>query len=120
MREKQWRSKPYAKPLRKAMTRAEIVLWSRLKGRQLNGHKFRRQHPIDDYVTDFACIDAKLVIEVDGSIHQSEDAIERDGLRTQTLRALGWTVIRFTNEDVLHRTDEVLNDISLRLPPPSR
>lgn len=120
MREQQWRSKPHTKPLRQNMTKAEIVLWSKLKSRQLNGHKFRRQHPIDDYVTDFACINAKLVIEIDGSIHQSDDAIERDGMRTETLRALGWVVIRFSNEDVLHRTNKVLHDISLRLPPPSR
>lgn len=119
MREREWRSRPNARPLRRSMTKAEIALWSRLKARQLNGSKFRRQHPIDDYVADFACIPAKLLIEVDGSVHDGPSAEERDAERTRTLMSFGWTILRFSNEAVLHRTDQVLNEIALRLPPPT-
>jgi len=119
MREREWRSKPYARSLRKAMTRAEIALWARLKGRQLQGYKFRRQHPVDDYVADFACIELKLIVELDGSAHDASDRLERDAARTRNFMALGWTVLRFSNEAVLYRTDEVLNHIASRLPPPS-
>lgn len=119
MRERQWRSAPNSRPLRQSMTKAETALWSRLKSRQLNGHKFRRQHPIDAYVADFACISAKLLIEVDGSVHDSADAKAYDAARTDTLRSFGWTILRFSNEAVLYRTDEVLNSIASRLPPPT-
>ncbi|MEQ9316062.1 MAG: DUF559 domain-containing protein [Henriciella sp.] len=119
MREREWRSSPNSRPLRKSMTKAEIALWSRLKAQQLNGHKFRRQHPIDDYVADFACIPAKLLIEVDGSAHDGPVAEQADADRTRKLVSLGWNILRFSNEAVLHRTDQVLNDIALRLPPPT-
>ena len=119
MREREWRSKPHARPLRNAMTRAEMALWARLKGRQLGGHKFRRQHPIDDYVADFACIDAHLIVEVDGSVHDGNEAQATDAMRTRNLLALGWKILRFNNDAVLYRTDEVLNDIASRLPPPT-
>ena len=120
MREREWRSTPNARPLRKSMTRAEIALWSRLKARQLNGFKFRRQHPIDDYIAHFACISSKLIIEVDGSAHSGADAEERDADRTLRLQSLGWQILRFSNEAVLHRTEEVLNNIASRLPPPTQ
>ncbi|MEO0881819.1 MAG: DUF559 domain-containing protein [Pseudomonadota bacterium] len=119
MREREWCSKPHAKHLRQTMTKAEIALWSRLKSKQLNGYKFRRQHPVDNYVADFACISAKLIIEVDGSIHERALQQEKDAKRDRTLSALGWKILRFSNEAVLYRTDEVLNDIALRLPPPT-
>ncbi|MEM1037365.1 MAG: endonuclease domain-containing protein [Pseudomonadota bacterium] len=120
MREREWRSKPHARPLRRTMTKAEIALWSRLKSRQMNGYKFRRQHPIDDYIADFACIKAKLVIELDGNAHHSAEAAERDAAKTLTLNSLGWSILRFSNEETLYQTDNVLNEISRRLPPPSR
>ena len=119
MREREWRSSPHTGTLRKSMTKAEIALWSRLKARQLNGHKFRRQHPIDDYVADFACIPAKLLIEVDGSAHEGSAAEQADAARSRKLVSLGWQILRFSNEAVLYRTDQVLNDIALRLPPPT-
>lgn len=119
MREQEWRSKPYAKPLRRSLTRAETALWARLKGQKLCGQKFRRQHPIDDFIADFACIPARLVIEVDGSVHDRSEAEDRDAARTLALTALGWRVLRFSNDDVLYRTEEVLNAIALRLPPPT-
>lgn len=119
MREREWRSSPYAKPLRRSLTRAETILWARLKGQKLCGQKFRRQHPIDDFIADFACIPARLVIELDGSAHGSADAVERDANRTRRLMELGWHVLRFSNDDLLNRTDEVLEAIALRLPPPT-
>ena len=119
MREQEWRSAPHAKPLRRTLTRAETILWARLKGQKLCGQKFRRQHPIDDFIADFACVPARLVIELDGSAHGSADALERDARRTQRLMELGWRVLRFSNDDLLNRTDEVLEAIALRLPPPT-
>jgi very-short-patch-repair endonuclease len=119
MREQEWRSSPHAKPLRRRLTRAETIMWARLKGQKLSGQKFRRQHPIDDFIADFACVPARLIIEIDGSVHDSADAAERDASRTHKLMELGWRVLRFSNDDVLNRTDEVLNAIALRLPPPT-
>lgn len=95
-------------------------MWARLNGKKLSGQKFRRQHPIDDFIADFACITARLVIEIDGAVHDGADAAERDARRTLRLMELGWRVLRFSNDDVLHRTDEVLNAIALRLPPSDR
>jgi very-short-patch-repair endonuclease len=88
-----------ARELRQQSTDAEWKLWAIVRNRQLGGYKFRRQVPIDRYFADFACRDAKLIVEIDGSQHQ--DRAEYDARRTATLEAFGWRVLRFNNYDVL-------------------
>lgn len=100
---------PDARTLRKSLTDAERRLWLLLRARQLNGHKFRRQHPLGPYVLDFACVDQQLAVEVDGGQHADS---EHDRQRTAWLEAQGWRVIRFWNNDVLTNTEGVIARIS--------
>ncbi|MBS0510316.1 MAG: endonuclease domain-containing protein [Proteobacteria bacterium] len=94
--------------LRNNMTDAEAALWRRLRGRQLGGNKFRRQHPFLDYVLDFVCVERGLVVEVDGGQHlDSPDDRRRD----ERLLAAGFRVLRFWNHEVLIETDAVLRAI---------
>ena len=102
-----------ARTLRATMTDAERMLWSRLRDRRLKGFKFRRQVPIADFVADFACLEAKLIIEVDGRRHL--DKVESDRRRTRALGELGFRVVRFWNDDVLGKTDDVLEAIRLAM-----
>lgn len=95
------------------MTEAEQHLWYRLRAHRTFG-KFKRQVPIDTYVVDFACLSAKLIIEVDGSQHLESN---RDAIRDATLQRQGYRLLRFWNHDVLHRTDAVLEAIMLALSP---
>ncbi|MEJ0060178.1 MAG: DUF559 domain-containing protein [Terricaulis sp.] len=67
------------------MTEAEIVLWTFLRGRRLDGFKFRRQHPIGSYIADFACVSEKLIVEVDGATHWTEEQVAYDQRRTEVL-----------------------------------
>jgi very-short-patch-repair endonuclease len=96
--------------LRKSTTKPEQILWSILRGRQLAGLKFRRQHPIEPYVVDFYCAEAKLVVELDGKSH--DDREEYDRIRQQFLANLGLTVFRVTNDDVLTNIDGVAEGIA--------
>jgi len=107
-----------AKELRNRSTDAEVVLWDRLKQKSL-GCKFRRQHPLSFYIADFYCHQHRLVIEVDGSIHNSPDRKEYDQERDAVLRSLQLTILRFTNHEVVHNTDQVIETISkhLKIPP---
>ena len=89
----------WARGLRQTMTDAERKLWYHLRGRHLSGHKFRRQHEIDQYIVDFVCTDAMLVIELDGGQHAEQQ--EYDERRTQYLHAKGYRVLRFWNNDAL-------------------
>ena len=89
-----------ARNLRNHMTRAEIILWSRLKSRQIDGYKFRRQQPILDYIVDFYCHDLRLIIEVDGEIHSLPEKIKSDRIRDNMLRINGFNVIHFANIDI--------------------
>ena len=100
-----------AKALRKEMTPAEKKLWKALRNRKLNNLKFRRQHPLKDYIADFYCHELGLVIEVDGSIHDDEDIKLYDSDRTSILNDLSIIVIRFRNERILGNIDEVLIEI---------
>ncbi|HLO91155.1 MAG TPA: endonuclease domain-containing protein [Lentimicrobium sp.] len=95
-----------AKELRKIQTPAEALLWEALRSKQVNGMKFRRQHPIRSFIVDFYCHEAQLIIELDGSIHDQPEVIERDNIRTAVFEELELKVIRFSNE-------EVLNDLNL-------
>ena len=98
-----------ARKLRKSMTRAELFLWSRLRRKQLGGFRFRRQHPIGEYIADFACCSVKLVVEVDGTQHDWR--VVQDKRRTEWLEGQGWTVLRFENQEVFDREQEVLDRI---------
>jgi very-short-patch-repair endonuclease len=104
-----------ARRLRRDSADAERKLWSILRGRKLDGFKFRRQVPIDRYFADFACVAAKLVVELDGGQHA--ERIERDLDRTRTLEACGWRVIRFWNHAVLAEREGVAATILAALRP---
>jgi len=99
-----------AKALRNTLTHEEKVLWGRLKER-FPEYKFRRQHPISEYVADFYCHKLRLVIEVDGAIHLLEENQKLDKLRQINLEDLGIKVLRFTNEEVRHKIESVLDKI---------
>ncbi len=94
--------------LRNRMTDAERLLWQHLRGRQMAGCKFRRQHPFMDYVLDFVCLEKGLVVEVDGGQHQDS---ETDVLRDQSLQEAGFRVLRFWNNQVLQETPAVVEVI---------
>lgn len=82
------------------MTKAEIILWSRLRMRQVEGWKFRRQQPIFDYIVDFYCHELKLIIEVDGEIHFLPEIIESDKHRDKILKNNGYHIIHFSNHEI--------------------
>jgi very-short-patch-repair endonuclease len=109
----------FARELRKSMTDAERKLWRGLRMRQMHGYKFRRQFQIGNFIVDFVCLDARVVVEVDGGQHADEtygDAVRDEWLRSQNFR-----VLRYWNNQVLHELDEVLEDIAKVLeftPPP--
>lgn len=107
-------SRGKAKRLRRTMTKAEIILWVRLR-RGATGVKFRRQHPIGPYIADFACIERGLVIEIDGATHSTPDEVARDSRRTAFLHGLGWRVLRIGNTDVYENIDGVWAAISAAL-----
>ncbi|MEI8052238.1 MAG: methionine--tRNA ligase subunit beta [Bacteroidota bacterium] len=111
--------KDYAAKHRSVPTEAEIALWEMLRGKKLEGNKFRRQHIIGAFIADFVCLKKKFIIEVDGLIHQLPDNKINDEERTQWLNAKGFEVIRFTNEQVLGDTDNTLNEISNKLSHPN-
>ncbi len=100
-----------AQMLRSSMTKAERSLWDRLSNNQLDGFKFRRQHPIGPYVADFYCHKARLVIEVDGKDHNQTERKQNDEVRDIEMKELGLKVIRVKNEEVLNDIDKVIKRI---------
>ena len=100
-----------AKKLRENMTEAEKTLWEFLKNDQLEGFKFRRQHPVHLFIVDFYCHKLKLVIEIDGEYHDTKEQKELDNTRTELLKFQDLHVIRFTNEEVLNNIDAVVTAI---------
>ena len=108
------RIREYARALRNDGTDAERHLWQFLRRRHLGGHKFRRQYPIAGYIADFACIEARLVIELDGGQHLEHETY--DTARSHKLAANGYSVLRFWNDDVFLRTEDVLEEILRHLP----
>ncbi len=97
--------KEFAKSNRKEMTKAEACIWKfLLSGRQMMGYQFRRQRPVLKFIADFLCKELMLIIEVDGITHQWEEVAKNDDKRTVKLEEVGFTIIRFTD-------DEVLNDM---------
>ena len=103
-----------AKQLRKNMTAAEMALWLHLRA-GVNGFKFRRQHPIGLYIADFYCHKVKLIVEVVGSIHNQDDIKVADQIRENDLQKWGYTVIRFTNEEVMQKPEEVIEVITQKI-----
>jgi very-short-patch-repair endonuclease len=110
----------FCRHLRKTMSKAEAVLWTQLRGRGINGQRFRRQHPIGPFIADFACVKARLVIEVDGDSHTSDEAQAYDTRRTLYLAKQGWRERRFTNQAVLENLNHVLAEIRSELSPPKQ
>ncbi|TCZ74722.1 endonuclease domain-containing protein [Flaviaesturariibacter aridisoli] len=113
--EQYWRKINFARSNRRAMTPAESALWQRVRKRQLGGHKFRRQHIIGRYIVDFVCLEQKLVLEVNGGYHLEGDQPQRDAERSSDLRDSGFTVLDFTNEEVLTDMPSVLARIAAQL-----
>ncbi|MEM6967424.1 MAG: endonuclease domain-containing protein [Bacteroidota bacterium] len=104
--------KEYARQLRNDMTKAEACLWKYvLKARNMEGYQFRRQRPVLNYIADFMCKELLLVIEVDGYTHKLDGASEKDQRRDKDLEAIGFTVLRFTDWEVLNR----IMDVSLKI-----
>jgi very-short-patch-repair endonuclease len=105
-----------SRQLRNKSTEAEILLWSKIRLRQLKDLLFYRQKPLGGYIVDFYCPKAKLVLEVDGAQHFEKDAMEYDRVRDELLKNMGLTVLRFTNVDVLDNIDGVVEVIEKHLP----
>ncbi len=103
--------KEFALQMRGSQTEAEVVLWNRLRDKQLDGIKFRRQHIIDKFIADFISLDKHLIIEVDGLIHQMPDVKLNDEERTGRLKELGFNVVRIKNESILHDIDNTISKI---------
>lgn len=101
-----------ARQLRREATTAESLLWELLRDRRLLGRKFRRQHPIGQFIADFFCDDARLIIEIDGAVHREPTQQERDRLREEILREHGFAILRFTNEQIFDHTEQVLQEIA--------
>ena len=116
-----WKSVPgehwdFASEMRKAPTRGEQLLWSRLRRDQL-GSSFRRQHPIGPFIVDFCCRAHRLIIEVDGDTHGNEEQIAYDSRRDEYLISKGYRVLRYSDKDVISNLDSVVNDIFGQFPP---
>ena len=101
----------FAKTMRSNATDAENLMWQLIRAKRFMNLKFRRQHVIKPYIVDFYCHELSLVIELDGSQHGTDEAIEYDAERTKFLDALGLSVVRYWNHDVLSETDVVLRDL---------
>ena len=100
-----------ARELRRTSPEAEQALWQALRDRQLDGYKFRRQHPVGRYFADFACIEAGLIVELDGGQHFEPEAMAADVRRTAELGRLGFHVLRYTDREALAERDAVLMHI---------
>jgi adenine-specific DNA-methyltransferase len=101
----------FAKSMRHTATDAEHLMWQLLRAKRFMNLKFRRQHVIEPYIVDFYCHEIGLIVELDGTQHGTDDAIEYDAERTKFLEALDLTVVRYWNHDVLRQMDVVLEDL---------
>ena len=101
----------YGRELRQLSTKAEKILWEYLRNRKLEGLKFRRQHPLDKFIADFYCHEKKLVIELEGAVHDEKMNAQYDEARTYELGGFGIKVIRFRNSEVEDNIAFVLNEI---------
>ena len=104
--------RPLAKALRRNMTKAEACLWKyALRASETLGYSFTRQRPVLSYIVDFMCKKLCLVIEIDGVTHQDEEVIEKDIIKQRDLKEAGFHVLRFRDEEVLNRIDQVIIEI---------
>ena len=103
--------KPIARTLRKSMTAAEQLLWSKLRRKQLKGYQFYRQKALDNYVVDFYCPSAKLVVELDGGQHYTENGKKKDSHRDRRLQSLNLKVLHIADSEVFKNTNVVLEEI---------
>ncbi|TMU55003.1 endonuclease domain-containing protein [Flagellimonas algicola] len=103
--------KELARQLRNSSTKAEIILWQKLKSKQLYGYDFHRQKPIDNYILDFFCHELMLGIEVDGYSHQLVEVFKKDKVKESVMLKLGISLLRFSDEQVLKDMDNVLRAI---------
>ena len=101
--------------LRRNATNAERRLWQGLRRKEVAGFRFRRQVPLGGCIADFASLDARLVIEVDGATHSTDEELARDAVREDALAAQGFAILRFTNDEVFHNLDGVLETVRLKL-----
>lgn len=101
--------------LRRKMTEAESILWSKIRNRQLGGRKFRRQYSIGTFIVDFYCPEAELVIEIDGGHHAESRQADYDQTRTKYFNFLGIKVVRYWNSDVLENIDGICNDLLIKV-----
>ncbi|MEX2160386.1 MAG: DUF559 domain-containing protein [Anaerolineales bacterium] len=106
-----------AKAFRKNHTSAERILWKEVRNRKLGGHKFKRQVVIDQFIVDFYCAAANLIVEIDGEIHKSQK--EHDRARNEVLAGLGFRVIRFRNQQVFREIEKVKEELLRALKDPS-
>jgi len=104
-----------ARTLRKRLTDAESALWRQVRLRQIEGYKFRRQHPIGPYIVDFVCLERKVIVEVDGGQHAVQ--VQQDAERTAWLESVGYRVIRFWDHEVLTELESVKETIRQSLTP---
>lgn len=102
---------PHARALRRSLPPAERRLWARIRNKQLDGFRFRRQHTVGPFIADFACIEARLIVELDGDQHGRKDGPARDARRDAYIEEVGWRVLRFWNGEVFMNIDGVLNAI---------
>ncbi len=120
---------PYANKLRKRMTKSEACLWKfALRAKRMKGYQFRRQRPVLNYIADYMCKELLLVIELDGITHNSVEVQQKDSKKTNDLNIVGFTVLRFPDEQVLNNINFVIEEIerwiekhekSHPLPPPA-
>jgi very-short-patch-repair endonuclease len=108
--------KERSRQLRSNMTDAEGLLWSKLRMRQLHNLIFYRQKPIGEYIADFYCPKLKLVIEVDGGQHFTDEGVEYDKARNEYMESLGLQILRFTNSEVMGNMEEVVERITGKIP----
>lgn len=108
----------FARKFRKEQTRSEAILWQYLRNRKHHGLKFKRQHRIGNFIVDFYCRELKLVVELEGGVHEIPDQQEYDAVRFEELQNRGLRILRFKNEEVLNNPDAVLKQITTLTPLP--
>jgi very-short-patch-repair endonuclease len=117
--EQPWRTNR-SRALRSRPISAEARLWGRLRNRQLGGHKFVRQMPIDPYFADFVCRECKVIVEADGGTHSTGEEVAYDERRARHLSQLGYRVFRISNDDIYHNLDSALDALLAFIEDPRR
>ncbi len=107
-----------ARQMRKAPTAAERVLWEAFRRKGVAGMRFRRQRVIGPYIVDFCCLEHRVVVEVDGAHHLDSEVVSYDGVRTEYLEAMGYRVLRFSNEQVMSDLESIVREIGAHSFPP--